>query len=105
MKIKHHSNDNAWYPVQLEEAFNLLTFSSGAADQEVTKLVYWSQFLKDVTSLKDNQTSKTEFTPQQDYNMMSYDFNLCRQKDKLLWRDIVLLDNHRGVSDGDMVLV
>lgn len=32
-------------------------------------------------------------------------FNLCWQKDELLGRDIVLLNHHGWVSDGDLLLV
>lgn len=34
------SESDALYPVQLEEAFHLFTFSSGAAHQQVTELVH-----------------------------------------------------------------
>lgn len=51
------SEYRALYPVQLEEAFNLFTFSSSAAHQQVTELVYWPQFLEDMTPLKDSRES------------------------------------------------
>lgn len=56
-KILH--GDCHWcYPVELEEAFDLFAFPSGAAHQEVTELVYWSQLLKNVTPLKEINKEK-----------------------------------------------
>lgn len=54
--IKYEDSEYpALYPVQLEEAFNVFTFSSGAAHQQVTELVYWPQFLEDMTPLQDRK--------------------------------------------------
>lgn len=43
--------------MQLEEALHLFAFSSSAAHQQVTELVYWPQFLEDMTPLQDSEES------------------------------------------------
>ncbi len=100
-------NFYAFYPVQLEEAFNLLAFPPSTAHQQVTELVYRTQFLENMTPLQDSKEStlsiqKIDIVPSNMSgrstvcDMMNCDisFNLCREKDKLLRRDVVLLDHH-----------
>lgn len=48
--------------------------------------------------IKKNQTNK-----QTRINDSGSD--LCREKDKLLGRNVVLLNHHRGIGDGDQFLV
>lgn len=95
--------------MQFEEAFNLFTFSSSTAHQEVTKLVNWPQFLEDVTPLQPHRFNKLGhcYAKLFVYNMTSHNssFNLCREEDKLLRKDVVLLNHHRGISNGDLLLV
>ena len=105
--IKTLNRDYPAYPVQLEEAFNLFTFSSSAAHQQMTELIHWPQFLEDMTPLQDGKerTLNTQDQVLLHHNNMEHDiyhrksrdrrFNLCREEDKLLRGDIVLLDNHR----------
>lgn len=52
--MKGRKNKQLKYPVQLEEAFDFFTFTSSTAHQQVTELVYWAQFLKDMTTLQDS---------------------------------------------------